>query len=73
MTDSQQLFPQEIILAPDLPQCRYDEVANMISMPATHLLWFLVEAAEDGRVDPDRLRTRIRKSGHDWTEEQLLS
>jgi hypothetical protein len=38
---------------------------------ACHLLWFLLEVAEDGKVDPDKLLARVTQSGHDWTQEQV--
>jgi hypothetical protein len=65
--------PQSIILAPDLRQRRYNEIADRVSMNARHLLWFLLEVAVDGKVHKDKLRERITESGHDWTEEQLAS
>jgi hypothetical protein len=65
--------PQIIVLAPDLGRRRYNTVADRVSMNACHLLWFLLEVAEDGQVHTDRLRQRITKSGHGWTEEQLAS
>jgi hypothetical protein len=62
-----------IVLAPDLIQRRYTEIADQVSMPARHLFWLLVLAAADGRIREDRLRAAITQSGHDWTEEQLAS
>jgi hypothetical protein len=62
-----------IVLAPDLRMRRYDEIADQVSLNARHLLWFLLEAAKEGAVQPVKFRARIRRSGHDWTEEQLAS
>lgn len=69
LDDSQQL----IELAPDLRQRRYNEIADRVSMPASHLIWFLLEVEESGRVSWDKLRTAIREAGHGWTKEQLDS
>jgi hypothetical protein len=60
-----------IILAPDLGKRRYSEIADQVSLPARHLLWFLLEVAENGTVHPDKLRAHSTQSGHDWTEEQV--
>jgi predicted transcriptional regulator len=60
-----------LFLAPNLRQRRYNEIADKISVNACHLLWFLLEVAEDGKVDPDKLRARITQSGHDWTQAQV--
>jgi hypothetical protein len=65
--------PEIIILAEDLGKRRYNEIADKVSMNACHLLWFLLEVAADGTVHKAKLRERITKSGHDWTEEQLAS
>jgi hypothetical protein len=62
-----------IALAPDLGKRRYDEIADRVSMPARHLLWFLLAVAADGRVGEERLWEAIKEAGHDWTEEQLAS
>jgi hypothetical protein len=62
-----------IVLAKDLLERRYDEVAERVSMPTRHLLWFLLDVAEDGRVQEERLRAAIKQAGHNWTEEQLAS
>jgi hypothetical protein len=62
-----------IVLAPDLGERRYDEIADRVSMPARHLLWFLLEVTVDGRVSGDKLRAAIKQAGHNWTEEQLVS
>jgi hypothetical protein len=60
-----------IILAPDLMQRRYSEIADQVSLPACHLLWFLLEVAENGKIPPDKLRAHITQSGHDWTPVQV--
>jgi hypothetical protein len=60
-----------IVLAPDLRKRRYDEIADRVSMPARHLLWFLLEVAENGKVHPDTLRAHITQRGHDWTPAQV--
>jgi hypothetical protein len=60
-----------IVLAKDLRERHYNEVADQVSMNARHLLWFLLEVAEDGTVRPDKLRDCITQSGHDWTPAQV--
>jgi hypothetical protein len=60
-----------IVLAKDLRERHYNEVADQVSLNARHLLWFLLEVAEKGRVHPDTLQARISRSDHDWTPEQV--
>ena len=62
-----------IVLAPDLMLRRYSGIADKVSMNARHLLWFLLEVAAEGTVQEAKLRARISRSGHGWTEEQLRS
>jgi hypothetical protein len=59
-----------IVLAPDLMQRRYTEIADQVSMPARHLFWLLVAVAVDGRIREDTLRAAVMQSGHDWTPAQ---
>jgi hypothetical protein len=60
-----------IVLAPDLWQRRYIEIADRVSMPARHLLWVLVAVAAEGRIREERLRAALKQSGHDWTPVQV--
>jgi hypothetical protein len=60
-----------IVLAPDLGQRRYTEIADRVSMPARHLFWVLVAVSEDGRIGQDTLRAAITQSGHDWIPAQV--
>jgi hypothetical protein len=61
-----------IVLAQDLGERHYDEIADQVSMNARHLLWFLLEVAKDGEeVHLAKLRARIRSSGHGWTPAQV--
>jgi hypothetical protein len=60
-----------IVLAPDLKQRRYSEIAERVSMPARHLFWLLVAVAADGRIREERLRAALTQSGHDWTPAQV--
>ena len=60
-----------IVLAQDLRERHYNEVADQVSMNARHLLWFLLEVAEEGTVLLDTLQARISRSGHDWTPAQV--
>ena len=59
-----------IVLAPDLMQRRYTEIADQVSMPARHLFWLLVAVAVDGWIREDTLRAAVTQSGHDWTPAQ---
>jgi hypothetical protein len=60
-----------IVLAPDLMQRRYPEIADQVSMPARHLFWVLVAVAVAGRIREDRLRAALTQRGHDWTPAQV--
>jgi hypothetical protein len=60
-----------IILAPDVEKRQYNEIADKVSMSARYLLCFLLEVAENGKVQPDKLRAHISRSGHGWTPEQV--
>jgi hypothetical protein len=60
-----------IILAKYLGNRRYNAIADKVSMNARHLLWVLLEVAENGTVQPDKLRARISRSGYDRTQEQV--
>jgi hypothetical protein len=60
-----------IVLAPDLMQRRYTEIADQVSMPARHLFWLLVAVAADDRIREDTLRAAVTQSGHDWTPAQV--
>jgi hypothetical protein len=60
-----------IVLAPDLMQRRYDEIAEQVSMPACHLFWLLVAVAADDRIREDRLHAALTQSGHGWTPAQV--
>jgi hypothetical protein len=60
-----------IVLAPDLKQRRYTEIAERVSMPARHLFWLLAAVAADGRIREDTLRAALKQSGHDWTTKQV--
>jgi hypothetical protein len=60
-----------IVLAPDLMQRRYTEIADRVSLPARHLFWVLVAVTEDDRIREDRLLAALTQSGHDWTQAQV--
>ena len=60
-----------IVLAQDLRERHYNEVADQVSLNARHLLWVLLEVAEEGTVLPDTLQAHLTRSGHDWTPEQV--
>jgi hypothetical protein len=60
-----------IVLAPDLRQRRYTEIADRVSMPARHLFWVLVAVAADGRIGEEMLLAAVTQSGHDWIPAQV--